>query len=84
MESYNFYEYISQLNLKYSISSRYKGQLYICDCSKKGKFINREVWFMNCQAIIIFQLNIGLALRVGELVALKTKDFSDSSVKIDR
>lgn len=29
-------------------------------------------------------LNFSLALRVGELVALRTNDFTDSSVKIDR
>ncbi len=35
-------------------------------------------------ACLAICLNFSLALRVGELVALKTKDFSDSSVKIDR
>lgn len=35
-------------------------------------------------ACLAICLNFSLALRVGELVALKTEDFSDSTVKIDR
>ena len=51
-KSYKFCEYYFYNRLKYNISSRYKGQLYICDCNRKGKLINREVWFMNCQSIL--------------------------------
>ena len=35
-------------------------------------------------ACLAICLNFSLALRVGELVALRTNDFTDSSVKIDR
>ena len=35
-------------------------------------------------ACLVICLNFSLALRIGELVSLRTNDFTDSSVKIDR